>query len=106
VDITIIQEFVPTAKRGWLTGLTTTMLPARFLLGALLSAFAPSTATCSSIGIFHPCEAFGHLRSATEVRQFQLSRRELGVVQIGIGQVGAVELCQAQIRATQIGATQ
>ena len=40
VDITIIQEFVPTAKRGWLTGLTATMLPAGFLLGALLSAFA------------------------------------------------------------------
>ena len=40
VDITVIQEFVPTAKRGWLTGLTTTMLPAGFLLGALLSAFA------------------------------------------------------------------
>jgi MFS transporter, putative metabolite:H+ symporter len=40
VDITIIQEFVPSAKRGWLTGLTTTMLPAGFLLGALLSAFA------------------------------------------------------------------
>ena len=30
VDITVIQEFVPTAKRGWLTGLTTTMLPAGF----------------------------------------------------------------------------
>jgi MFS transporter, putative metabolite:H+ symporter len=40
VDITVIQEFVPTAKRGWLTGLTTTMLPAGFLFGALLSAFA------------------------------------------------------------------
>lgn len=40
VDITIVQEFVPTARRGWLTGLTTTMLPAGFLLGALLSAFA------------------------------------------------------------------
>jgi MFS transporter, putative metabolite:H+ symporter len=40
VDITIIQEFVPAAKRGWLTGLTTTMLPAGFLLGALLSGFA------------------------------------------------------------------
>jgi len=40
VDITIIQEFVPAARRGWLTGLTTTMLPAGFLLGALLSAFA------------------------------------------------------------------
>jgi MFS transporter, putative metabolite:H+ symporter len=40
VDITVVQEFVPTAKRGWLTGLTTTMLPAGTLLGALLAAFA------------------------------------------------------------------
>jgi MFS transporter, putative metabolite:H+ symporter len=40
VDITIVQEFVPTAKRGWLTGLTTTMLPAGSLLGALLAGFA------------------------------------------------------------------
>lgn len=40
VDITVVQEFVPTAKRGWLTGLTKTMLPPGFLLGALLSAFA------------------------------------------------------------------
>jgi MFS transporter, putative metabolite:H+ symporter len=40
VDITIIQEFVPTIKRGWLTGVTTTMLPAGSLLGALLAAYA------------------------------------------------------------------
>jgi len=40
VDITIIQEFVPTARRGWLTGLTTTMLPAGSLLGAVLAAYA------------------------------------------------------------------
>jgi MFS transporter, putative metabolite:H+ symporter len=40
VDITIIQEFVPTVKRGWLTGVTTTMLPAGSLLGALLAAYA------------------------------------------------------------------
>ena len=40
VDITVIQEFVPTAKRGWLTGLTTTMLPAGSLLGAILAAYA------------------------------------------------------------------
>ncbi|MGA3001575.1 MAG: MFS transporter [Acetobacteraceae bacterium] len=39
VDITLIQEFVPTRKRGWLTGLTTTMLPAGVLLGALLGAY-------------------------------------------------------------------
>ncbi len=40
VDITIVQEFVPSNRRGWLTGLTTTMLPAGSLLGALLAAFA------------------------------------------------------------------
>jgi MFS transporter, putative metabolite:H+ symporter len=40
VDITVIQEFVPTERRGWLTGLTTTMLPAGSLLGALLAGFA------------------------------------------------------------------
>src|SRR5580704_2923906 len=39
VDITLVQEFVPTRKRGWLTGLTTTMLPAGVLLGALLGAY-------------------------------------------------------------------
>src|SRR5580692_8245306 len=40
VDITLVQEFVPASKRGWLTGLTTTMLPAGVLLGALLGGFA------------------------------------------------------------------
>ena len=40
VDITLVQEFVPASKRGWLTGLTTTMLPAGVLLGALLAAYA------------------------------------------------------------------
>ena len=39
VDITLVQEFVPTRKRGWLTGLTTTMLPAGVLLGAFLGAY-------------------------------------------------------------------
>ena len=39
VDITLVQEFVPASKRGWLTGLTTTMLPAGVLLGALLGAY-------------------------------------------------------------------
>jgi MFS transporter, putative metabolite:H+ symporter len=39
VDITLVQEFVPTRKRGWLTGLTTTMLPAGVLLGAVLGAY-------------------------------------------------------------------
>jgi putative MFS transporter len=40
VDITLIQEFSPSSKRGWITGLTTTMLPAGQLLAALLGAFA------------------------------------------------------------------
>ena len=40
VDITLMQEFTPSHKRGWITGLTTTMLPTGFLLGALLGAFA------------------------------------------------------------------
>ena len=40
VDITVVQEFVPASKRGWITGLTTTMLPVGVLLGAFLGAFA------------------------------------------------------------------
>ncbi len=36
VDIAIVQEFVPASRRGWITGVTTTMLPAGFVLGALL----------------------------------------------------------------------
>jgi putative MFS transporter len=39
VDITLVQEFVPTHKRGWLTGVTTTMLPVGVLLGAFLGAY-------------------------------------------------------------------
>jgi MFS transporter, putative metabolite:H+ symporter len=40
VDITLMQEFSPAHKRGWFTGLTTTMLPAGQLVAALLGAFA------------------------------------------------------------------
>ena len=40
VDITLMQEFSPASKRGWFTGITTTMLPAGQLLAALLGAFA------------------------------------------------------------------
>ena len=40
VDITMVQEFVPASKRGWITGLTTTMLPMGVLLGAVLGAYA------------------------------------------------------------------
>ena len=39
VDIAIVQEFVPAYKRGWITGLTTSMLPAGTILGALSGAF-------------------------------------------------------------------
>jgi putative MFS transporter len=40
VDITLMQEFSPAHKRGWFTGITTTMLPAGGLLAGLLGAFA------------------------------------------------------------------
>jgi len=40
VDITLMQEFSPAHKRGWFTGITTTMMPAGQLLAALLGAFA------------------------------------------------------------------
>jgi MFS transporter, putative metabolite:H+ symporter len=39
VDIAIVQEFVPARKRGWVTGLTTSLLPAGTLLGALAGAY-------------------------------------------------------------------
>ena len=39
VDIAIVQEFVPAYKRGWVTGLTTSLLPAGTLLGALAGAY-------------------------------------------------------------------
>jgi putative MFS transporter len=35
VDIPLVQEFVPTYKRGWVSGLTTVLLPAGNLLGAM-----------------------------------------------------------------------
>lgn len=39
VDIAVVQEFVPASKRGWITGVTTTMLPAGLLLGAVLAKY-------------------------------------------------------------------
>jgi putative MFS transporter len=39
VDIPLVQEFVPSCKRGWVSGLTTTLLPAGNLLGAVSGAF-------------------------------------------------------------------
>jgi MFS transporter, putative metabolite:H+ symporter len=39
VDITLMQEFTGSRKRGWITGLTTTMLPAGFLLGAFATPY-------------------------------------------------------------------
>jgi putative MFS transporter len=35
VDIPLVQEFVPAYKRGWVSGLTTVLLPAGNVLGAL-----------------------------------------------------------------------
>ena len=43
VDIPLVQEFVPASKRGWVSGLTTVLLPAGNILGALSGAYlAPS----------------------------------------------------------------
>jgi putative MFS transporter len=39
VDIPLVQEFVPSYKRGWVSGLTTVLLPAGNLLGALSGAY-------------------------------------------------------------------
>jgi MFS transporter, putative metabolite:H+ symporter len=39
VDIPLVQEFVPAYKRGWVSGLTTTLLPAGNILGAVSGAF-------------------------------------------------------------------
>jgi putative MFS transporter len=39
VDIPLVQEFVPTYKRGWVSGLTTVLLPAGNILGALSGAY-------------------------------------------------------------------
>jgi putative MFS transporter len=39
VDIPLVQEFVPSSKRGWVSGLTTVLLPAGNVLGALSGAF-------------------------------------------------------------------
>jgi putative MFS transporter len=39
VDIPLVQEFVPTYKRGWVSGLTTVLLPAGNVLGAVAGAY-------------------------------------------------------------------
>ncbi len=39
VDVLVVQEFVPAARRGRITGLTTALLPAGTLLGALSGAY-------------------------------------------------------------------
>ncbi|HLY88749.1 MAG TPA: MFS transporter [Acetobacteraceae bacterium] len=39
VDIPLVQEFVPAYKRGWVSGLTTVLLPAGNLMGAVSGAF-------------------------------------------------------------------
>ncbi len=39
VDIPLVQEFVPASKRGWVSGLTTVLLPAGNILGAMAGAW-------------------------------------------------------------------
>ncbi len=39
VDIVVVQEFVPASKRGWVTGITTSLLPAGLMLGGLVGKY-------------------------------------------------------------------
>jgi MFS transporter, putative metabolite:H+ symporter len=43
VDLPLLQEFVPASKRGWISGLSLSLLPAGPMLAALLSATLGST---------------------------------------------------------------
>ena len=42
VDLPLVQEFMPTSKRGWVGGLVTDVIPLGVGLGAVLAAFMPS----------------------------------------------------------------
>ncbi|HEV7543349.1 MAG TPA: MFS transporter, partial [Reyranella sp.] len=42
VDLPLVQEFMPTSKRGWVGGLVTAVIPLGVGLGAVLAAFMPS----------------------------------------------------------------
>ena len=42
VDLPLVQEFMPTSKRGWVGGLVTCVIPLGVGLGAVLAAFMPS----------------------------------------------------------------
>jgi len=39
VDLPLVQEFMPASKRGWVSALVTTLLPAGALLGAITGAY-------------------------------------------------------------------
>ena len=39
VDLALVQEFMPASKRGWVSALVTTLLPAGSLLGGLAGAY-------------------------------------------------------------------
>jgi len=43
VDLPLVQEFMPTSKRGWVGGLVTAVIPIGIGLGAVLGAFATPT---------------------------------------------------------------
>ena len=51
VDLPLVQEFMPTSKRGWVGGLVTCVIPLGVGLGAVLAAFmrATSGACCSPL---------------------------------------------------------
>ena len=55
VDITLMQEFSPAHKRGWFTGVTTTMLPAGQLIAALLGGICRSLYRLARDGCGRAC---------------------------------------------------
>ncbi|MGE5271236.1 MAG: MFS transporter [Thiohalocapsa sp.] len=51
VDIIVVQEFVPASKRGWVTGITTSLLPAGLLLGGLVGKYLVHDITFTAVWI-------------------------------------------------------
>ncbi len=68
VDTTLVQEYVPASKRGWVGGLVTSCLPLGFTLGAVLGRFATVDR--------------GHRQRAGQPRRFGGCRPPLGIADL------------------------
>ncbi|HEX3995292.1 MAG TPA: MFS transporter, partial [Acetobacteraceae bacterium] len=72
VDIPLVQEFVPASKRGWVSGLTTVLLPAGNIMGAVAGAYLAPTISWREL--------------------FQYPRSMAAACLIGLSQTGGVGL--------------